>query len=310
IGLTSLSPYSRKYVGYLIGKGKATLNLEYRIENRELEARNTVFIDQFDFGSKVESPDATSLPVKLAIALLRDRKGEIHLNLPVKGRLDDPEFSLGGVIIKVFVNLITKAVTSPFSLLSSLAGGGEELNQVDFAPGSAELDDNAAARLDKLAKVLYDRPGLKVEICGRASRGQDRKALHEAAFQRLLKVEKFKDLSRDNRAPESPDQVTVAAGEEFERYLWLAYKRAPITKEKNLIGLVKKVDPAVQEKLLRQSIKIGDDELKALARQRAQVVLQYLVAKGPVAAERLFLVEPQLVDGDGPESRRVEMKIK
>ncbi len=310
VGLTSLSPYSRKYVGYLVGKGKTTFDLEYRIKNRVLAGRNTIFIDQFDFGSRVESPDATSLPVKLALSLLRDRKGEIHLDLPVRGDLDDPEFSLGGVILKVFVNLITKAVTSPFSLLSGLAGSGEELNQVDFAPGSAELDDNTAARLDKLAKVLYDRPGLEVEIRGRASRGEDRRALHEAAFQRLLKVEKFKELSRDNRAPEGPDQVTVAAGEEFEHFLWLAYKAAPIAKEKNFIGLVRKVEPAVQEKLLRQSIKVGDDELRALARQRAQVVLQYLAAKGPVAVERLFLVEPQLVDGDGPGSRRVEMKIK
>ena len=143
IGMTDLTPYSGKFVGYAIGKGKISLDLACKVEHKKLVSSNAIFLDQFDFGSPVESPDALNLPVKLAVSLLRDRQGEIHLNLPVKGELDDPEFSLGGIIIKVFINLITKAITSPFALISSLAGGGEELNLVSFAAGQSNLDEIA-----------------------------------------------------------------------------------------------------------------------------------------------------------------------
>ena len=186
IGMTDLTPYSDKFVGYSIGKGKLSLDLSCKVEKQKLTTSNLIFLDQFDFGSPVESQDALNLPVKLAVSLLRDRQGEIHLNLPVTGELDDPEFSIGGVIVKVIVNLITKAITSPFSLIGSLAGGGEELNQVTFAAGQVELDEIARGRLDKLAKVLYDRPGLKVEIAGRADAISDRQALHENHFKKLL----------------------------------------------------------------------------------------------------------------------------
>ncbi len=310
ISLTDLTPYSGKYVGYLISKGKAALNLEYQIENGELKAQNSIFLDQFDFGSKVDSPDAVSLPVRLAVSLLKDRRGEIHLNLPVSGRLDDPDFSVAGVVWKVLVNLITKAATSPFALIGALAGGSEKLNLIDFSAGRAELDDGARERLDKLAKALYERPGLKVELVGHADRKSDVKALHEAAFQRLLKTEKFKDLAAAGKAPENPDEAVVGKGE-FKDYLWRVYKKAPLAgKRKNFLGLVKKIPPAEQEKLLRQSIKIGDDDLVVLARRRARAVMQYLIEKGPVEPSRLFLVDPRITDSGDAAGRRVELKIK
>jgi hypothetical protein len=310
ISLTDLTPYTGKYIGYVVGKGKAALDLKYQIKNGRLQAQNVIFLDQFAFGSEVNSPDAVSLPVRLAVALLKDRNGEIHLNLPVSGRLDDPDFSVAGLVWKVLVNLITKAATSPFALIGALAGGGEELNLIDFPAGQAELDAGARERLDKLAKALYDRPGLKVELIGHADRKSDAKALHEAAFERMLKNEKFKELADAGKAPENPDQVKIAE-DEFNDYLWRVYKEAPLPgKKKNFIGLVKKVPPAEQERLLRASIKITDDDLVVLARQRARAVMQYLTEKGPVEANRLFLVNPQLADGGDAAGRRVELKIK
>ncbi len=311
LGLTSASPYSGKYIGHLISKGKVSFDLTYHIEDHHLLARNAIFIDQFDFGSTTNSPDAVSLPVKLAVSLLRNRQGEIDLNLPVSGDLDDPKFSFGGVVFKVFINLITKAVTSPFALIGSLAGGGEELNQVNFAAGRAELDKSAEERLTKLAGVLYDRPGLKVDIIGRAGAESDRQALQEAHFMKLLKAQKFKDMS----AKERPSAITdvVIKKDEFKEYLWQAYKAAPIEKEKILL-LVKKIKPAEQERLLRQFVKVGDDELLALARNRAQTVMSFLSTKGPLEAKRLFLVAPELVTeasvADGARGRQVEIKIK
>ncbi|MCD6535135.1 MAG: DUF748 domain-containing protein [Deltaproteobacteria bacterium] len=312
-GMTDLTPYTGKFVGYAVGKGKLSLDLEYKIENRKLTASNAIFLDQFDFGSSVESPDAMSLPVKLAVALLRDRQGEIHINMPVKGELDDPEFSLGGVIIKVFINLIAKAVTSPFALIGSLVGGGGgELNLVTFAPGQIELDDAAQGRLEKLAKALYDRPGLKVEIAGRADVTNDRQALHEDHFKKLLQAQKFKEVVGKKQGAQSLDEVVVEDAE-FERYLWQAYKIAPFSKEKNLLRMVKKIEPTEQERLLRESIEISDDELVLLARNRARSVMAYLTAKGPVEAQRLFLVDPQIMQNDpaaAEKARQVEMKIQ
>ncbi|MEA3348812.1 MAG: hypothetical protein U9Q39_07130, partial [Pseudomonadota bacterium] len=279
---------------------------------QKLKASNAVFLDQFDFGSTVESPDATSLPVKLAVALLRNRQGEIQLNLPVSGELDDPDFSLGGIIIKVFFNLIAKAVTSPFALIGSLVGGGEELNLVNFAAGQIELDETAQGRLDKLAGVLYDRPGLKVEIAGRADAVSDRQVLHEEHFKKLLQAQKFKKTAGRKKGPQSIDEVVVEKAE-FEDYLWRAYKAAPFAKEKNMIRMVKKIEPADQERLLRDFVKVSDDELVLLASNRARQVMAYITAKGPVEAQRLFLVDPQVMETDPAavdKARQVEMKIQ
>jgi len=311
LGLTSASSYSGKYIGHLISKGKVSFDLTYHIEDNRLEAHNSIFIDQFDFGSSVESSDAMNLPVRMAVSLLRNRQGEISLDLPVSGDLSDPEFSLGGIIIKVFINLITKAVTSPFALIGSLVGGGDDLNLVNFTEGRAELDKSAEEPLAKLAGVLYDRPGLKVEIVGRAGAGSDRQALQEAHFMKLLQVQKFEDMSAKDRPLAITD--VVVEKDEFGEYLWQAYKAAPIKKEKILL-LVKKIKPVEQERLLREFVKVDDDELLGLARQRAQIVMTFLKAKGPLEAKRLFLVAPQLLSVEagaaGDKGQQVEIKIK
>jgi hypothetical protein len=166
--MTSLSPYSGKYAGYAIEKGKMSLFVKYKIENDQLTAENRVFLDQLTFGDPVDSPDATKLPVTLAVALLKNRNGEIDINLPISGSLNDPEFSVGGLVVKVIVNLLVKAVTSPFALLGSVFGGGEELSNVDFDFGQAVITPPAQPRLEKLAKALLDRPALRLDIEGRA----------------------------------------------------------------------------------------------------------------------------------------------
>ncbi len=124
--LAPLSPYSGKYVGYRIERGKLSFDVAYQLQDRQLQAQNRLVLDQLTFGDKVDSPSATSLPVLLAVALLKDRHGVIDIDLPIGGSLDDPQFSVGGVIVKVLVNLITKAVTAPFALLGRLFGGGTE----------------------------------------------------------------------------------------------------------------------------------------------------------------------------------------
>ena len=176
--LTTGSPYSGRYTGYSIQKGKLSFQLEYLIINKKLDAKNNIMLDQFTFGDPVESPEATKLPVKLAVALLKDRDGRIDLDIPVSGDLNDPKFSVGRIILKVIVNLLVKVATSPFALLSAIFGGGEELGYAEFDYGSAALTDATKKRLDTIGKALNERPALKMDIVGHADPEKDRDAGH------------------------------------------------------------------------------------------------------------------------------------
>lgn len=173
IELSPATPYSGTYLGYEIDKGKLFLDLKYHIENKKLEASNKVFVDQFTFGKSVDSAKATKLPVRLGIALLKDRNGQINLDLPVSGRTDDPKFSIWGVVWQVVVNLFVKAATSPFALLSSMMGSSEDLSSVTFTPGSAVLSPAEEKKLATLATALSQRPGLKVELSGFVDKQRD-----------------------------------------------------------------------------------------------------------------------------------------
>ncbi|MBP2673855.1 MAG: uncharacterized protein H6Q84_695, partial [Deltaproteobacteria bacterium] len=156
--LSPLTPYSGRYAGYEIQKGKLTLNLSYHIEGKKLDAQNKVFIDQFTFGGPVDSPQATKLPVRLAVSLLKDRNGEIRLDLPVTGQTDDPQFSVWKIIWKIIGNLLVKAATAPFALIGAMfGGGGEELSYLEFEPGRSDIPAAGAGKLENLAEALYER---------------------------------------------------------------------------------------------------------------------------------------------------------
>src|SRR5206468_5069009 len=171
IELNPMSPYSIKYVGYGIERGELSFKVKYKVENRKLDAQNQIILNQLTFGEKVESPTATKLPVLLAVALLKDRNGVIDVELPISGSLDDPQFSVGGIVLRVIINLISRAVTAPFSLLASAFGGGsggEELSYIEFDNGRANLDDSDRAKIATLAKALNKRPALSLAILSRA----------------------------------------------------------------------------------------------------------------------------------------------
>ncbi|MFQ6686307.1 DUF748 domain-containing protein, partial [Bordetella pertussis] len=180
VDLPRFTTYSAKYVGYPIKRGKLSLDVQYQIKDRALQASNRVVLNQLTFGDKTDSPDAVKLPVLLAVALLKDSRGNIDINLPISGSLDDPQFSVGGIIVRVLVNLVVKAVTSPFTLLASAFGGGEELSYIEFDPGSAALTPEAESRIETLAKALNDRPGLKLDVAGRADPASDEEGLRQA----------------------------------------------------------------------------------------------------------------------------------
>jgi hypothetical protein len=224
IELASFTPYSGRFAGYTIEKGKLSLDLKYKISDSVLVGENKIILDQLTLGERVDSPDATNLPIGLAIALLRDRNGIIDIDLPVKGDLNDPEFSYGHLVFKALLNIIAKAVTSPFAMLGGLVGtDSEELSFVEFEFGSAQLSPNETAKLDKLAAALSERPMLRLEIEGAADTKYDRLALAEAKLLDQLKLAKAEE-SRPRRAKEaaSLDEVMLS-NEDFERLLLDAY---------------------------------------------------------------------------------------
>ena len=294
VDLPPLTPYSVKYAGYGIEKGKLTFDVHYRVENRKLTAENRLVLDQLTFNpQRIDSPTATKLPVLLAVALLKDVNGVIDIQLPIAGSLDDPQFSVGGLVIQVIVNLLTKAVTAPFALIGAVFGHGEELSTIPFAPGSAALDAEAQKRLETLGKALADRPALKLDIGGRADADADREALRRARVESAMKREKMKSLAASGNAPASVNQVTIGTDERV-RWLTAAYRESSIKdRPRNVIGLLKELPPEEMEAILLANVKVDDDALRLLANSRAQAVKDDLTARN-IAGERLFLTVPRL----------------
>jgi hypothetical protein len=191
VELSSVTPYSGRFAGYKIEKGKLSADIEYKLDNNNLNASHKFVVDQLQLGERVESPDAVKLPLKLAIALLKDRNGVINLDLPMTGSLDDPQFKLGPLIWKVFVNLLERAATAPFAALGHLFGGshGEDLKYIDFRPGSAVLEASERDKLNTLVKALKEKEKLELDVPITYSPDLDRPGLTTAHLNaRLLEL--------------------------------------------------------------------------------------------------------------------------
>jgi len=286
--LAPLPAYSGRYVGYGIDKGKLSFEVAYQIENRTLTAQNRLILDQLRFGDKIDSPGATTLPVRFAVALLQDRNGVIDIDLPIGGSLDDPQFSMGGVIVKVIVNVLTKAVTEPFALLGSLFGGGAEMSSLEFEPGHAAIPAAGAAKLKSLAQALIDRPALKLEITGRADPEADRAGLQRAALERKVRALKLKDIAARGETA-AADRAAVKPAE-YPALLTRVYKEEKFTKPRNLIGLQKTLPVAEMEQAIMSGTAIGGDDLITLGNRRAEAVKAWLLKTGEVPDERIFIV--------------------
>lgn len=311
--LSSVSTYAAKYVGYGIEKGKLSAQLGYKIEDRKLSATNQVFLDQLTFGDKVDSPSALKLPVLLAVSLLKNSRGEIDLDLPVGGSLDDPQFSVGGIVVKVIVNLITKAITSPFALLGSIFGGNaEELAWLDFEPGFARLGPGADDKLKSIARVMADKPGLTLEIAGRVDPATDREGLLRATLLGKVEALKVKDMARKGESLGDDGRVTVSPAE-YPALLTRVYKDEKFPKPRNVIGLARELPVPEMEKLILANTRVGDEDVRLLGQLRAQAVKSWLIEKGQVPAERVFVLSTQEGDdGKQPKARisRVDFSLR
>ncbi len=290
--LPPLSPYTVKYAGHGIERGKLSVDVAYKVEpDGQLTASNQIILNQLSFGERVQDSDAPNLPVKLAVALLADRNGVIDIDLPISGSLNDPQFRIGPLIFRLIFNLIGKALTAPFSLIAgALGGGGAEASQVVFGDGSVALDPASRQRLDAVARALVERPALQVTVVGHADLEAERAGYQRAQLNRQLLAEKRRALVRAGSA--LPDDLAVLP-EEYPALLKEVYRRADIPKPRNLIGIAKDIPQAEMEALLLASIPVTPDALRELAVARAVVVKDYLAGR-ELPEDRLFLGAPQL----------------
>lgn len=311
IQLTRLSQYASKYVGYPIVRGHLSVEVSYHIEKQKLVAENSLKLDQLTLGEWIGGPDATRLPVNLALALLHDNDGKIAVDLPISGSLSDPQFSLGGIIFRAFVNIITKAVTSPFAMLGSMFGGGEELAFGEFARGKTDLTPATTAKLDSLAKALKERTKLRLDITGRVDPISDAEGLRLASVDGKITAIKLRELRKKNPAIQ-PQEVVV---DEMDRktYIEEVYNAEKFTKQRNLVGIAKTLAPQEALSLVLRNTVVTQEDLRSLAQQRAEVVLDYLEQRGGIGQDRLFLIAPRLdVDGikDKGLANRVDFALK
>ncbi|HEY5909240.1 MAG TPA: DUF748 domain-containing protein, partial [Verrucomicrobiae bacterium] len=333
-------PYSAKYLGYRLTKGKLSAQLTYQVTERKLKSENRLTLDGLTLGQRVESPDATKLPVRLAIAILRDRDGRIALEVPVAGSLDDPQFNLGKVVYRAIETVLTRIVASPFSALAALFGGkGEELSFQEFQPGSTNLLPAALAKLDVLAKGLYERPELQLEIEGSADPQTDLAALRRTELNNQLLVQKRNmplfTAATNAAATESPPTRSSRKTFSFEKGASALRSPAPdslllenrfMTKDSPFPGGSAKPfadakgatalmlifapagaagDPDWEQEAL-EAVEISPDALPTLAAQRAQNVRAYLLRSGKIEPERIT----ESTRGAGSKGSRVYVRLQ
>jgi uncharacterized protein DUF748 len=316
IELSTFNPYSGKFAGYNISKGKLSTELHYKVDGRKLDAQHHITVDQLEFGEKTESKDAVSLPVKLAVALLKDRDGVIDLDLPVTGSLDDPKFRLGPIIWKVFVNILEKAVTAPFALLGSLFGGGPDLQFVDFQPGAADLDPAATAKAQSMVKALNARPQLKIEIPIATVGDLDRPHLVEMKFQAQIQEELAAAAARKKSSAPAPgyDQLDPGAQLDLLTKLYKKNFSADPKFPESVDALKTKPEKTAAKNdylshELHEHLAVGESDLAALGQQRATNLQAALLTGSQIDPARVFLAANGKAKDQGGQVR-LELSLK
>jgi Domain of Unknown Function (DUF748) len=320
IDLTIVNPYSGHFVGYKIDKGKLSVDVSYKIDQRKLDAKQHFVVDQLELGDRVESPTAIHVPLKIAVALLKDRNGVIDIDLPMTGSIDDPKFRLGPIIWKAFVNILVKAATAPFALLGHLFGGGEHMNVVEFAPGSAEVDKASQEQLAALVKSLKERPQLKLDVPITYSKELDAPRLAASKLHEELEA-RVAGTRAGKKHPQSAGDAVFGDPEKHYKLLLDQYKESA-GKDAQLPESVQAVQSAKRKEAppydqaindldaaLISHIQVSDEELVALAKDRAKAIQDALLSGGEVDASRVFIVDAPPKSESGSKVK-VEMAVK
>jgi hypothetical protein len=315
--MSNLSPYTVQFAGREIAEGKLDLNLGYRIVNGQLQGQNDAVMSELVLGREVDHPDAVSLPLGLAVALLTDANGVIDIELPVEGDVNDPEFKIGGVIWQAFAGLITKIVSAPFRLLGNLIGiESEDLGRFQFLAGRADLTPPELEKVAQLQQALQQRPELGLELKGPFDPAIDVPALQ---YQRLRDMV-LQRLDEDYADPEGEfrmlsDEIRGALEDLFtERFPETpldsvkAEHMAPPVDDANKAPVLDELAYAgdLRDRLLAaQAIESAD--LEALARARAEAVRSAFLATGEFDESRIMTADP--VASESEEDEWVIMEL-
>jgi len=297
VELTTLTPYAGKFAGYRIRKGRLNLDLHYVITQGRLVAENEVVVEQLQLGERVDSPDALDLPIRLAVALLKDSKGTISLSLPVSGDLRNPQFQVMPIVWQTLRNLALRAVQSPFRFIGGLVAGGdaEDLSTVSFVPGSSELDASARASLNTWAAALAKRPKLRLEIEGTSAQASDGPLIAQQRLEREYQTTWYKVLQR--RGDKVPADASLLQVKDEDK---------PALLEGIYRTRLKQQPPAEWERLdaAQRTARLRDalldtwakspTLLRLLGQARAGSIKDYLVSQGKLADERVYLIDTTL----------------
>ena len=291
-----VSPYMVQFAGYRVEKGQITLGLKYNVVHHDLAATNTILINQFKLGDKVENPNAVSLPLKLAVALLKDSDGKMKIDLPISGSLDNPKFSVSALIREALLNMLSKIVTAPFQALASLIGSEEDLSTISFPAGHSYLTKAQQAKLESLALALKARTALTLDIKGAAFSDQDWLVIREDALYEQLKRRRAIEINKNTDKKIRHEYVELSS-DDYQRLLAdMFIEKFPLLADRSLFGSPKLKNAKANEfyetakQKLFTIIKPEEDRLKRLATARAQVIADYMVQQG-IASERLFILD-------------------
>jgi hypothetical protein len=307
--LINLTAYSAKYTGYPITMGTLKVDVHYLVQNRQLTATNHFFISRLSLGDEVQSASAIDLPIALAVKLLKNPRGEIDITVPVSGSLDDPQFSVGGLILDAVKAQILKIVESPFELLASVAGAesgsGQDLGHVPFPPGLATLTPAAKSQLLTVAKAMQRRPELRLTLTPRVDPSTDRPGLSAVLVDRLVKMQKVEEITAQG---EIADVTSVKlTPDEYDHYLAVVYKQAKFDKPRNFLGRDHSLPPDEMKKVLAENMKVTDDDLKTLAIARVVAIGDYLDQQ--IDPVRLAVVPPNISASDTHQAGGVDLTV-
>tara|TARA_Y100000816_G_scaffold184259_1_gene133556 strand:- start:2874 stop:5027 length:2154 start_codon:yes stop_codon:yes gene_type:complete len=303
VELTTLTSYSGKFAGYRIRRGRLNLDLHYRIEQGQLNAENKLLLEGLQLGEKVDSPDAVDLPVRLAVALLKDTNGNIDLSLPVSGNLEDPQFSVMPIVWQTLRNLLLRATQAPFKFIAGLVSGDDQdLSQISFAPGQKELDGDAQATLDTLAAALRERPALTLEIEGLSTVNEDGPPLATARLEDEYRQLLYQSLQRSGaKVPASPSELEVEEDDKAALLEGIYRSRLKSQPPPEWAELDRDERAAKLEQAVLEHWRGNELVLRRLAQARAAEIKAYLTERGQLDAQRLYLIDvstPQTSDSE------------
>jgi hypothetical protein len=211
------------------------------------------------------------------VSLLKDSNQEIHIDMPISGNLNDPEFSYGQLVWQTFGNLIVKAVSSPFSLLAGLVDSDEDLGAITFSAGSAKVEDIMVKRLELLTQALNKRPELNLSITG---------CFHPEDSQVIKNTKLQQRINPENTVLSDSDYLLLLEAE------YLKSMNTPY--EYDLEDDIEKVESLSIKKtqihrVLLAKLQVSDNQLVNLAQQRSRNIQQLLITKYQLATNRLVI---------------------